>query len=216
MSTCTCGFRSLSRRFADSFFDVPTSLVAVQQLPLQVAEVDDVEVDDADAADAGGGEVHRGRRPEPAGADAEHAARLEPPLPVHADLRHDQVTAVALDFVGVSVGSSSRRARHDLTSAFALGGRATSAGDGRHDAQRVARLHRRLLLLQVADVFVVQVHVDEVPQLALVGVEVLLQSVVPRRQVGQQFADGGAADFHGFLLVGERPQRGRDVIVLGM
>jgi hypothetical protein len=76
----------------------------VNDLPLQVAEVDDVEVDDADAADAGRGEIHRRRRAEAAGADAQHAARLQAPLPVHADLRHDQVPAVADDFVVRELG----------------------------------------------------------------------------------------------------------------
>ena len=73
----------------------------VQQLPLQVAVVDDVEVDDADAAHARRRQIHRGRRPQSARADAQHAARLDPALPVHADLRHDQVAAVALDLLGV-------------------------------------------------------------------------------------------------------------------
>ena len=50
-------------------------------------------------ADAGGGEIHRRGRAEAAGADAQHLRRLQLALPVHADLRHDQVPAVALDLV---------------------------------------------------------------------------------------------------------------------
>ena len=48
-----------------------------------------------------------------------------------------------------------------------VGGRGHRRGatrDRRDDAQRVAGLHRCLLLLQVPDVLVVQVDVDEVPQ----------------------------------------------------
>ena len=56
--------------------------------------------------------------------------------------------------------------------------------------------------------FVVQIDVHEVPQLAVVGIEMLAEAVVFRRQVGQQFADGGAADFHGFFLFGERDAAG--------
>ena len=72
---------------------------AVNDLALQVAVVDDVEVDDADAADAGRREVHRRRRPESARTDAQHAASLQPALPVHSDLRHDQMPAVSIDLL---------------------------------------------------------------------------------------------------------------------
>ena len=53
--------------------------------------------------------------------------------------------------------------------------RAAAARDRRDDADRVALAQRRLFLLQVADVFVVDVDVDEVTQLALLVVQVLLQ-----------------------------------------
>ncbi len=72
---------------------------AVQHLALQVAEIDHVEIDQADAADAGGGEVQAQRRAEAAGADEQDAGGLEPLLPVHADFGHDEVPAVAGDFL---------------------------------------------------------------------------------------------------------------------
>ena len=50
-------------------------------------------------ADAGGGEIHRGRRAEPARADAQHLRGFQLALTLDADLRHDQVAAVALDLV---------------------------------------------------------------------------------------------------------------------
>ena len=100
---------------------------AVNDLPLQVAEIDDVEIDDADRADARRGQIQRRRRTEPARADAEHAAALELLLPFDADLRHDEVPAVAFDFVV--------RKRHVYLSTCHRG----------NDADRVARLHRRLL-----------------------------------------------------------------------
>ena len=110
---------------------------AVDNLPLQVAEVDDVEIDDADRADAGRGQIHRGRRAEAAGADAQHAAGLQPALPVHADLRHDQVAAVALDLVVRELRESSgSRARLEPVT----NGRSVHAArDRRNDADRVGR-----------------------------------------------------------------------------
>ncbi len=71
----------------------------MQDLPLQIAEIDHVEIDEADAADAGGREIQAQRRAETAGADEQHARGLEALLPVHADLGHDQVPAVAGDLL---------------------------------------------------------------------------------------------------------------------
>ena len=62
-------------------------------------------------ADARRGQVHRQRRAQPAGADAEHARRLELLLPFHAHFRQDQVPAVALDLVGVQRHSAARLGR---------------------------------------------------------------------------------------------------------
>ena len=72
---------------------------AVDDLPLQVAGVDDVEVDQADGADAGCGEVESQRGAEAAGADAEHLGCLELLLAFHADFGQDQVARVAGDLV---------------------------------------------------------------------------------------------------------------------
>ena len=111
---------------------------AVQDLPLQVAEVDDVEVDDADAC------RRRPRRdtcatgePSPPAPMQSTFAGLQLALTVDADLRHDQVAAVALDLL---VRQLWRQLRLDVRLArrsFGGGGRA--AGDRRDDADRVAR-----------------------------------------------------------------------------
>ena len=101
---CTFGLSAFRRSFADSSFDAADIRRAVNDLPLQVAEVDDVEIDDAERADAGGGEIHRRRRAEPARADAQHLGGLQLALPLDADLRHDQVPAVALDLVARQLG----------------------------------------------------------------------------------------------------------------
>ncbi len=171
----------------------------VQNLPLQVAEVHDVEIDDADRADAGCGEIHRDRRSQAAGADAEDLRGLELLLPQHADFRQDQMTAVALEIVLGELRKGRRRFR-----------RRRAARDRRDDADRVARVDRRLLLLQVADVFVVDVDVDEAAQLAFSVVQMRLEAGVPADQIGQQLAHRFAIHFDRVLPVGERPQRGRN------
>jgi hypothetical protein len=76
----------------------------VQELALKVAEVHGVEIHDADRADAGSRQVHRDRRSEAAGADAEHARGLELPLPFQPDLGDEQVAAVAEDLLARQPG----------------------------------------------------------------------------------------------------------------
>src|SRR5438309_90681 len=78
----------------------------VQHLPLEVCDVHDVAVHEAEGADAGRGEVERRRRAEPARADQQDLAPQEPALSLVADLRQQEVAAVALDLV--------RRQRHVL------------------------------------------------------------------------------------------------------
>ena len=87
----------------------------------------------------------------------------------------------------------------------------STTGNVRDDAQRVARLDGSLFTLQVPDVFVVQLHVDEVTQPAIVRIQVSSQPLVAVRQVRQQLANGAAADLNRLLLVGERAERRRDV-----
>jgi hypothetical protein len=61
---------------------LPTQLVAVDDLALQVGLVHHVEIDNADAANASGGQIQQQRRPQAARAHAEHASGLEPLLPL--------------------------------------------------------------------------------------------------------------------------------------
>jgi hypothetical protein len=78
---------------------------AVDDLALQVRLVDDVELDDAERADTGGGQVHEHRRAEAARTDGEHLGVLQSLLPVHPDVRDDQVAAVPADLVDREIGS---------------------------------------------------------------------------------------------------------------
>jgi hypothetical protein len=77
------------------------ALVRVRHLALEVREVDDVVVDDAERSDSGGGQVERGRRAEPSGAEQQHLGVEQLQLPLEADLRHEQVARVALALLGV-------------------------------------------------------------------------------------------------------------------
>ena len=67
----------------------------MQHLPLEVRLVHGVVVDDPEPADSSRGEVQRRRGSEPTGADQEHARLEKPFLPGLADLRDQQVAAVA-------------------------------------------------------------------------------------------------------------------------
>src|SRR5207237_3470097 len=71
----------------------------VQHLPLEVRDVYDVAVHEAEGAHAGRGEVERRRRAEPARADQQDFAAQKPALSLVADLRQEEVAAVALDLV---------------------------------------------------------------------------------------------------------------------
>ena len=94
-------FRPLIICSAESTLSMPTVVLGVDDLALQIRFVDDVEVDEAEGADAGGGEVEGERGAEAAGADAEDPRGLELLLAFHADLGEDQVARVAGDlFVG--------------------------------------------------------------------------------------------------------------------
>ena len=135
---------------------------AVDHLALQVGEIHHVEIHQADAADAGGCQIQPQRRAQPARAHQQHFGGLQLLLALDADLRHDQVAAVAQDLVF-------DRAH------FRRRGHPRSAGDGGHQRHRVAILHRRGVLAQIADVFVVQVDVDEAAQLAFVGENLFAQ-----------------------------------------
>jgi hypothetical protein len=73
----------------------PERLRRVHDLALQVGLVDHVSVDDAQRADPRRGEVQRRGRTEAAGADEQHARVEQPHLALLADLRDQQVAAVA-------------------------------------------------------------------------------------------------------------------------
>ena len=120
---------------------------------------------DRDPADARGGEVHPDGRTESARTDHQHARGFESSLTRHADLGHDQVTAVTQDlFV--------RQLRQSLSDVRLDHG---ASRYRRHDHDRVAVFHGRFRSGGVADVFVVEVDVDEVTQHVLIVKEMASQ-----------------------------------------
>src|SRR5580692_7596988 len=101
-------------------------------------------------------------------------------------------------------GDSSPTAQNDKFDRAAL----TAAGDGRDDGQLVALGNGGGLLgRQVADVVIVEVDVDERPQLAFGGVEVLAQLGIGGDQLAQCVADGGPGNIDCGLTAGVRAQR---------
>ena len=114
-------------------------------------------------------------------------------LPFDAHLRDDQMAAVAQDlfFAQRRLGRS-------------FHGRA--AGDGRDQRNGVAVLGLAGIFAQIADVFVIQVHVHEAADLALVGEDLLAQVGELGGQRAQYFAYGGAGNGDGILFPGKLPQ----------
>src|SRR5690606_21810310 len=71
--------------------------LGMQDLPLQVAAVDDVVVDQAQVPHSGRRQVERRRRAEPARADHQHVRSAHALLPLDPDLGQAQVARIALE-----------------------------------------------------------------------------------------------------------------------
>ena len=82
---------------------------------------------------------------------------------------------------------------------------AGAAGDGGDDGECIGRLGGGgLFFREVADVFIVQVEVDEGAELAVVREEVALELGVRAGELVEGGGDGGRVDLHRGLLCGER------------
>ena len=129
------GIERLERALRGGDLRLPEPVGGVDDLALQVGRVDDVGVDDPELADARGREVERRRRAEAAGADEEHARVEQLQLAGLADLRDEQVAAVA------RVLLRAERARELRGEAVAL---PVGEAAGEVDDARVAELLERL------------------------------------------------------------------------
>ena len=166
-------------------------VVLVEDLALEVREVDDVEVDDADRADAGEREVERRRAAEAARADDQHLRLHELALTDGADLRHDDVPAVAVDLL---------RREGDL-----------AAGDGGDHGHLVAVVHGRVLALEGVDLLAVDVDVDVAGNLVRLVVDHVLERRVGLAERVEHLAHGLAFRLHVGLVPREAPERRRYV-----
>src|ERR1700752_275668 len=81
----------------------------VDDLALQVRFFDHVEIDNANPSHPRRCEIHSHRRTETTRSDHQHAGGFQTTLPLHADLRHYQVTAVTQDLL---VGKLRQRLSH--------------------------------------------------------------------------------------------------------
>ena len=183
-------------------------------LPLEIGVIDDVEINDPEPPYACRGQIKPQRRAQPARADHEHLGFGQLELPVHAHFGHDQMAAVALNFLlgkcAPSVRNSGRAGndRHDGSPSDPLYFRA--AGDRGHNADRIAVFGGRVFLLQVANILVVEVDIHETANAAVVSVKVLAQIGVGSRKLFQGLADGGRIELHACLLARKLPQGGRN------
>src|ERR1019366_2799663 len=86
----------------------------------------------------------------------------------------------------------------------------TTAGDRRHDADRVSVLGSRIFLVQEANVLVIQIYIHEAADSSVVGIEMLAQLGEARRQAVKRLAHRGGATFDARLLSGELAKRRRN------
>ena len=95
-TTLTSGFSASMKMRADVGLRHPDPFGVVDHLALQVGGVDDVVVDEADGPDPGRGQVERGRRAEPAGAEQQDLRVQQLELAVDPDLGQQGVARVAV------------------------------------------------------------------------------------------------------------------------
>src|SRR5258705_5588395 len=88
--------------------------------------------------------------------------------------------------------------------------RSATAGDGGDDGDLVARLERGLGALEKADVFLVDVEVDEAADLTAIVNEALLEARVLLLEVLDEAAHGVGGRLHLRLALGERAERRRN------
>src|SRR5262245_872527 len=155
-------------------------LRAMQDLSLQIAVIDDVEIDQPQSPDASRRQIQAQRRTQSPRADQKRARGLQFALTFQPDFGQNQVAVVASQFVFVQFGQFGQRL-------FYRGARA--AGYRRDDADLVLLFDRGVFFLQVADVFVVDVDVDEAAQLAAGVEEVFPQIGKLSGQFVERFAD---------------------------
>src|SRR5262249_42927912 len=89
-----------------------------------------------------------------------------------------------------------------------LAPRSAAAGDRRHDRELVARFHRRVEVLEKADVLAVDEDVDEAPHMARLVADALADAGEALVEVREDGGHVRALGLHGLGAARELPQRG--------
>src|SRR5689334_9397785 len=85
-----------------------------------------------------------------------------------------------------------------------------ATGDRGHDADGVAVFSRRVFLLQIANILVVEVNIHEAANAAILGIEVLAQVRIGSGKLFQGLANRSGIELHACLLARKLPQSGRN------
>src|SRR5947209_1909464 len=110
---------------------------------MEIRRIHAVGVGDADTADTGSAEIHRCWRPQPSGADNQHARILERVLSIDAYLRQSDLTRVPEELVSVErlrPGVHRRRRQGKYTDRSRGASRMTPAPKYTHPLYRSAEL----------------------------------------------------------------------------
>src|SRR5713226_7265410 len=199
-------FETIARR---SYFRTAYVARAVNDLSLQVRSVNHIEINQSKSSHAGRRQIHSQRRAQTAGANHQHAGSFQLSLTGHADLWNNDVPAVARDlFVRKHwepIHLCLRRAGILARGVFQHGG---ATRNRRHNQKRVAIFHRRVGSVLVADVFVIEIHVDEIAERVLIVEKVPAQFGVRGREQIQSLSGSRGFDFDFGLPAGKLAQGG--------
>src|SRR6267378_2525989 len=85
-----------------------------------------------------------------------------------------------------------------------------AAGDGRHQEDAITFFKRAGFAAEEADVFFVEIDVEELADLALIVADVAAEIGEARGELVEGFGDGGGATVHSWGAVGEAAEGGGD------
>ena len=85
--------------------------------------------------------------------------------------------------------------------------RSAAAGNGRNDADGIAVFGRRVLFREIANIFIIHVHIDKAAQPAVLGKKVLTQVGILGRETAERLADRSGIELRGITLPGLRAKR---------
>src|SRR5262245_5763549 len=135
----------------------------MDDLALQVAEIHHIKINQPNTTNSSGCEIETQWSSQTSRANQKHLGGLELLLSFHADFRHDQMPAIARYLIVAQLHAG----KCFLTRCY------VAACDRRDDTDDITVLERGFIVLQIADVFVVNIHIDEIAELSLGVIKVL-------------------------------------------